>query len=135
MKSATTVLALGALSLAVQAAKRDVDETFPYTGPAVPVGDWVDPDINGNGKGFPRLVEPPAVMPASNNPTNNVNVISLSYLPNGINILYQSPFGLGEAPSVKWGTTAVDLTFQATGYSHTYVYYKYLRPCMAVLNY
>ncbi|RMZ84776.1 hypothetical protein DV737_g889, partial [Chaetothyriales sp. CBS 132003] len=82
-----------------------VDTTYPYTGPAVPVGDWVDPTVTGNGKGFARLVESPAVKPARKNPTNNVNVIQLSYLPQGINIHYQTPFGLGEPPSVKWGTS------------------------------
>jgi hypothetical protein len=44
-------------------AKRDVDTRYPYTGPAIPAGDWVDPTVNGNGKGFPRLVEPLAVQP------------------------------------------------------------------------
>ncbi|RFN43396.1 acid phosphatase [Fusarium flagelliforme] len=83
-----------------------VDETYPYRGPDVPIGDWVDHTINGNGNGFARLVEPPAVKPASANPTNNINVISLSYIPAkhdettvGINIHYQTPFGLGIAPA------------------------------------
>lgn len=98
-----------------------VDQRFPYNGPAVPVGDWVDPTINGNGKGFPRLVEPPAVKPASANPSNNVNVISLSYLPRGIHVHYQTPFGLGEAPSVKWGKDPQKLHSTAQGSSHTYV--------------
>ncbi|UPL01111.1 hypothetical protein LCI18_012045 [Fusarium solani-melongenae] len=104
-----------------------VDETYPYRGPKVPIGDWVDPTINGNGKGFPRLVEPPAVKPASANPSNNVNVISLSYIPAkhkgttvGINIHYQTPFGLGVAPSVQWGTSASALNNLATGSSTTY---------------
>jgi hypothetical protein len=45
-------------SVAVPApAKRDVDTRFPYTGPEVPIGDWVDATVNGNGKGFIRLVE------------------------------------------------------------------------------
>ncbi len=101
-------------------AERDVDTRFPYTGPAVPVGDWVDPTINGNGKGFPRLVEPPAVAPGSAKPTNNVNVISLSYIPGGINIHYQTPFGLSGAPIVKWGTLAGALTSTATGATVTY---------------
>ncbi|OCK75430.1 acid phosphatase [Lepidopterella palustris CBS 459.81] len=100
--------------------KRDVDTRYPYTGPAVPVGDWVDPTINGNGKGFPRLVEPPAVKPGSAKPSNNINVISLSYLPNGVNIHYQTPFGLGFAPSVNWGTSHNDLCNKATGHSTTY---------------
>src|SRR5215469_7048395 len=101
--------------------KRDVDTRYPYTGPAVPVGDWVDPTINGNGKGFPRLVEPPAVKPATEHPTNNINVISLSYLPSGINIHFQTPFGLTEAPTVKYGSNPKNLHRTATGGSTTYV--------------
>lgn len=119
----TAALELGALSSAVAVhAVPVVDESYPYTGPAVPVGDWVDPTINGNGKGFPRLVEPPAVKPATSNPTNNVNVISLSYFPQGINVHYQTPFGLGVPPSVQWGTSPTDLDYTAVGYSHTYVH-------------
>jgi hypothetical protein len=114
----STAVALG-LALVAQAAPT-VDESFPYLGPAIPIGDWVDPDVNGNGKGFPRLVEPPAVTPASANPSNNVNVISLAYIPEGINIHFQTPFGLGEDPSVAWGTSPDSLSKQATGYSHTY---------------
>jgi len=127
MKTTPAFVVLGVLA-AVHAAPGDdaldaryVDETYPYTGPAVPVGDWVDPSVNGNGKGFPRLVEPPAVRPATSNPSNNVNVIALSYIPNGINIHYQTPFGLGEDPSVQWGTSQIDLGYTATGSSHTYV--------------
>jgi hypothetical protein len=100
--------------------KRDVDTRYPYTGPAVPVGDWIDPTVNGNGKGFPRLVEAPAVKPAKQNPTNNVNVISLSYIPNGVNIHYQTPFGLGEAPSVRYGTNKQNLCQTSTGKTRTY---------------
>jgi hypothetical protein len=99
---------------------RDVDTRFPYTGPAVPIADWVDQTINGNGKGYPRLVEAPAVKPASSNPTNNINVIALAYLPDGMNIHYQTPFGLGVNPSVKWGLTKDALINTATGSSHTY---------------
>lgn len=45
---------------------RDVDTYYPYTGPEIPVGDWVDPSVNGvEGLGFPRLIEPPAVAPSS----------------------------------------------------------------------
>lgn len=121
MKSTTTALTLSAL-LATSAhahPKADVDTSFPYTGPAIPVGDWVDPTPNGNGKGFPRLVEAPAVKPASANPTNNVNVISLAYVPGGINIHYQTPFGLGEDPAVKWGEKKGELGNWAEGNSHT----------------
>ena len=121
MKTSTVFALLSAVAHAVPT----VDETYPYTGPAVPVGDWVDPSIDGNGKGFPRLVEPPAVTPATANPSNNVNVVALSYIPNGINIHYQTPFGLGTAPSVKWGTSIADLDYHATGYSHTYVFSVY----------
>lgn len=99
---------------------RDVDTRFPYTGPAVPVGDWVDPTINGNGKGFPRLVEPPAVRPASSKPKNNINVVSTSYIPKGINIHYQTPFGLGEAPCVHYGTAKHNLRYTAEGKTKTY---------------
>lgn len=122
MKATTTSVLLGALSLSATRvlAAPTVDESYPYTGPAVPIGDWVDPTINGNGKGFPRLVEAPAVTPSSSTPSNNINVISLAYLPDGINIHYQTPFGLGVAPSVSWGTSASSLTRIATGVSHTY---------------
>ena len=113
------LLALSA-SAAPTKHKRDVDTRFPYNGPVVPVGDWVDPTINGNGKGFPRLVEPPAVQPASDKPSNNVNVISLSYLPDGVNIHYQTPFGLDGAPTVQWGTSSKDLDNTATGQTSTY---------------
>lgn len=97
-----------------------VDTRYPYTGPNVPIGDWVDPTINGDGKGFPRIVEPPAVKPSSSNPTNNINVISLSYLPNGMNIHYQTPFGLGTSPAVAWGTDSNHLDRMASGKTHSY---------------
>jgi hypothetical protein len=117
---ATTAALLGATILPLSAAaaaieERDVDETYPNNGPEVPVGDWVDPTINGNGKGFLRISEPPAVKPASSNPTNNINVISLSYFPEGINIHYQTPFGLGVEPVVKWGKSTGWLNNVATG--------------------
>jgi hypothetical protein len=63
--------------------KRDVDTRYPYTGPIVPIGDCVDPTINGNGKGFPRLVEPPVVKPSKSNPSNDIGVVELSYIPRG----------------------------------------------------
>ncbi|BDD62549.1 hypothetical protein MAP00_007518 [Monascus purpureus] len=119
MKARTTAAAVALLAAAAHA-RPVVDESYPYTGPTVPVGDWVDPTVKGNGKGYPRLVEAPAVKPASENPTNNVNVISLSYLPNGIHIHYQTPFGLGVAPSVKWGSNPYSLDKVATGFTHTY---------------
>jgi acid phosphatase len=118
--SVSALLALSAV-VAASPTKRTVDTVYPYTGPDVPVGDWVDPTINGNGKGFPRLVEPPAVKPASANPTNNINVISLAYLPKGMNIHFQTPFGLGVAPSVAWGTSPKSLDKTAIGISRTLV--------------
>jgi hypothetical protein len=124
MRATTASTLFGVLSLSAISvnAMPVVDESFPYTGPAVPIGDWVDPTINGNGKGFPRLVEAPAVTPASASPSNNINVISLSYFPEGINIHYQTPFGLGVTPSVTWGTSPTNLDQQASGLTHTYVY-------------
>lgn len=97
-----------------------VDTRYPYTGPEVPIGDWNDQTINGDGKGYPRLSEPPAVQPASDNATNNVNVISLSYLPNGIHIHYQTPFGLGTDPKVFWGEDEQNLDQTAIGATRTY---------------
>lgn len=121
MKHTSACALLAALLASSACARPTVDETYPYNGPAIPVGDWVDPTPNGNGKGFPRLVEAPAVKPASANPTNNINVISLSYLPRGIHIHYQTPFGLGVAPSVHWGRDPKKLHWTAHGFSHTYV--------------
>lgn len=103
----------------VQPEQRDVYTNYPYVGPAVPVGDFVDPTINGNGKGFPRLVEAPAVKPASKKPKNNINVISVSYIPNGVNIHYQTPFGLGQAPTVSWGYSSHHLGSKVTGKTTT----------------
>lgn len=120
MKATAGSALVGAVALvafveaAPKLASRDVDTRFPYTGPTIPVGDWVDPTVNGNGKGFPRLVEAPAVTPASANPTNNINVISLSYVPGGINIHFQTPFGINAVPTVKYGTSASSLTQTAT---------------------
>ncbi|KAJ4141783.1 hypothetical protein NW768_001000 [Fusarium equiseti] len=115
-----------------------VDETYPYRGPDVPIGDWVDHTINGNGNGFIRLVEPPAVKPAYDNPSNNINVISLSYIPAkqdettvGINIHYQTPFGLGIVPSVQWGSSPSALNNLAIGSSVTY---DRTPPCSLIKN-
>jgi hypothetical protein len=125
MKSALLVPLLVGLTTAVPTLaedldKRTVDTTYPYTGPAIPIGDWVDQTVNGNGKGYPRLQEPPAVTPNCNKPTNNVNVISVSFLPGGVNIHYQTPFGLTSSPTVHWGTNNTDLVNIATGASSTY---------------
>ncbi|KAG9246479.1 acid phosphatase AphA [Calycina marina] len=130
MKSSTAFSLLGAIAAsrvaAVPTAKIDdlterwVDEEYPYTGAAVPVGDWVNPGAVSNGKGFPRLSEDPAVIPGTSDPTNNINVISFAYIPKGIAIHYQTPFGLGVDPKILWGTSATSLTSLATGFSHTY---------------
>lgn len=69
--------------------------------------------------GYLRLVEPPSVTPATENPSNNINVISLSYIPNSISIHFQTPFGLHEDPAVFWGETAKKLTCMAKGASST----------------
>jgi hypothetical protein len=127
MKTSAASALLGALAIVTEAVPtadleaRDVDTRYPYTGPAVPIGDWVDQTVNGNGKGFPRLVEPPAVKPATSKPRNNVNVISTSYIPNGVSIHFQTPFGLGAAPTVHWGEESHNLCNKAHGLSTTYV--------------
>ena len=49
----TAALFIGALGAGLSAhATPVVDTTYPYTGPAIPIGDWVDQTVNGNGKGF-----------------------------------------------------------------------------------
>jgi hypothetical protein len=123
MKSIAVSAAFAAVLATTVSARPAVDERYPYTGPKIPVADWVNPTVNGNGKGFPRLVEPPAVKPKSSHPTNNVNVISLAYVPGGIHIHYQTPFGIGGTPSVKWGESHHSLNQVAHGYSHTCVFY------------
>lgn len=101
---------------------RYVYTNYNYTGPAVPVADWVDPTVTGNGKGFIRLVEAPAVKPSKAHPTNNINQIALSYVPGGMNIHYQTPFGLGVAPTVNFGVDASNLNKVATGSTSTYAF-------------
>lgn len=122
--SASTLAASLALarliSTAPTAEKRDVDTRYPYNGPEIPVGDWVDQTVNGNGKGFIRLVEPPAVKPSGTKPKNSVNVISLAYIPNGMTVHYQTAFGLDDAPAVHYGTDVNNLCNTATGYTTTY---------------
>ena len=121
MKGSTAALALGAgLVAAAPPVRRTVDTVYPYTGPAVPIGDWVDQSVTGNGKGFPRLVEAPAVRPSSSKPSNNINVIATSYVPNGINVHFQTPFGLSSAPVVHWGESRSDLCYTATGSTKSY---------------
>ena len=117
---ATTTTAVLALAAAVHInAIPVVDTTYPYTGPAIPIGDWIDNSVNGNGRGFPRLVEAPAVKPSYANPTNNINVISLSYLPKGIHVHFQTPFGFHGKPHLKWGTDANKLNRSAKGTTRT----------------
>lgn len=116
MKSIVLLLS----AVAVAYASPAVYTYAPYTGPSVPIGDWVDPTLNGNGKGYTRLVEAPAVTPNSSKPTNNINVISMSYLPTGMNIHFQTPFGIGSAPKVVYGTSSSSLSQSATGSTKTY---------------
>lgn len=131
MKTASALLAIAiAIGIVVANPSPDVDTEFPYTGPAIPIADWVDQTVNGNGKGFPRLTKPPAVTPSSSNPTNNINVITTSYIPSGINIHFQTPFGIGSAPVIKYGTSTDALTETATGTSRTY---DRTPPCSLVL--
>ncbi|KAF9065538.1 acid phosphatase AphA [Rhodocollybia butyracea] len=118
---ALLAILVASVGFVVGAPRPDVDTAFPYTGPAVPIADWVDQTINGNGKGFPRLTKPPAVEPKSKRPTNNINVITTSYIPSGINIHFQTPFGIGRsAPEVKFGRSAHELNQKAVGTTHTY---------------
>lgn len=114
---------LAALASAVPApgqapGKRDVDTAYPYTGPEIPIGDLVDQTVKGNGKGYRRLREPPAVRPHGE-VTNNINVISTAFWPGGINIHFQTPFGIGGDPRVFYGDTPDKLSRVATGTTHT----------------
>lgn len=115
----SSIPAVALCAILAAAAPAPVYTNYPYNGPAVPIGDWVDNTINGNGKGFPRLAMPPAVHPSSDSPTNNINVISLSYMPTGVNVHFQTPFGLTTDPQVSYGTSASSLTKSATGTTRT----------------
>lgn len=102
---------------------RDVDTMYPYTGPEIPIGDLSDQTVQGNGKGdsYKRLRMPPAVTPAPGSTvTNNINVISTSYFPNGVNIHFQTPFGIGGEPCVYWGESPFKLKKVSKGSTHTY---------------
>lgn len=93
-----------------------VDTTYTYTGPAVPIADPVNPTLTYNGTGLPRLSEPPAVRPPpGSNPTNNINVIALSYIPGGMNVHFQTPFGLDGEACVNWGTDKNNLSTNTKG--------------------
>ncbi|GAA5979964.1 hypothetical protein JCM10908_001483 [Rhodotorula pacifica] len=114
--------------------KRYVDTRFPYTGPAVPVGDWLDQTVQGSGKGYTRLYKDPAVLPAANvsvlDIKNNINVISTSFLPGGINVHFQTPFGIGSDPIVKWGYSADKVNNTAQGNT---TFYDRTPPCSMML--
>lgn len=119
----TTIATLSVLSvLAYAAPTPDVDTTYPYLGPKVPIGDPLDQVVQqaGNGKGYARLTEPPAVTPGYKNPTNNINVISTAYLPDGMNVHFQTPFGLGGEPCVNWGEDASNLCKNTKGATRHY---------------
>lgn len=98
---------------------RDVYTNYPYTGPAVPVADKVDQTVDGNGLGFPRLNEPPAVWPLSPNATNNINTIAMAYVPSGMNIHFSTPFGLGGEACVNYGTDPSNLSTNIKGQTKT----------------
>ena len=100
-------------------AKRDVYTNYPYTGPAIPIADWADQTVNGNGQGFTRLNEPPADWPATTNPTNNINTISSAYVPGGINIHFSTPFGINAEPCVDYGTDQYNLDTNVKGKTTT----------------
>ncbi|KAI5479092.1 hypothetical protein MNV49_004091 [Pseudohyphozyma bogoriensis] len=107
---------VGALAAVSVQALPTVDTTYP----SIPVGDLQDQTVQGNGKGFPRLIEAPAVAPSSSNPTNNINVISLGYIPTGMNIHFQTAQGLGKKPEVLWGESPSKLTNRAFGLTKWY---------------
>ncbi len=54
------------------------------------------------------------------NVTNSINVISLAYIPNGMTVHYQTPFGLDGPPTVYYGEKPSKLSTKATGYTTTY---------------
>lgn len=100
-----------------------VNTQYGYAGPAVPVGDFVDQSYTEYGSekdgAYMRLIEPPAVTPSSSSATNNYNVISLTYLPTGFNVHFQTPAALS-MPTVMWGMSPSSLINNATGTSRTY---------------
>jgi len=59
------------------------------------------------------------VTPATANPTNNINVINMAFVPGGMNIHFQTTYGLGQAPKLVYGSTPSDLSMTATGASST----------------
>ena len=102
--------------------KRWLETDYPYQGPAVVISDKVDQTVNGDGTGFPRLYEAPAVEPYLGTlPTNNINVISLAYAPGGVgmNVHFQTPYGIGGTPCVEWGTDPTKLDQLAKGWTST----------------
>lgn len=122
----TTIAALSILSVLAHAAPApapapDVDTTYPYLGPKVPIGDPLDQVVQqaGNGKGFARLTEPPAVRPTGK-VTNNINVISTAYIPDGMNIHFQTAFGIGGEPCVNWGEDPNNLCKNTKGATRHY---------------
>ena len=99
-----------------------VDTLYPYIGPAIPIADLVDHTVNGNAStpGFKRLWEAPAVMPPSGQTVmNNINVISLSYIPGGMNIHFQTPHGIGGEACVDWGEAPGQLWTNTKGTTTT----------------
>ena len=97
-----------------------VDTQHPYTGPAIPNSDPGDQTLEGNGLGFPRLYQHPAVQPLPGaTVTNNINVISLSYLPQGMTVHFQTSFGIDGEPCIWWGTVPDQLNNNTKGWTET----------------
>lgn len=100
--------------------KRYVDTTHPYVGPVIPIGDPANPTLDASKGGYPRLWEPPAVSPPPGVAvTNNINVISTALFPGGVNVHFQTPYGIGGRPVVKYGKHPHELDQEATGTTHT----------------
>ena len=115
----STAVAFVILANTLVSAAPTVNTKFPYKGPAVPIGDWVDQSVQGDGTGFRRLVEAPAVKPSSKSATNNINVVSLSYVPGGMHVHFQTPFGIDGEPCVDWGTDPSNLWTNTKGWTRT----------------
>ena len=123
MRSSTFALAgsatLLSTVLAAPATFPFVDTRFPYTGAQLPNSDPLDPTAAGNGKGFPRVYEPPAVSPPPGTKiTNNINIINLAYVPGGMNIHFSTPYDIAGTACVDWGTSPDQLSTNTKGYTN-----------------
>lgn len=106
--------------VAAPIAGRDVDLAYPYNGPEIPIGDPGNPTLDASKGGFQRIWQPPAVTPTPGKKvTNNINVISSALFPGGINIHFQTPYGIGGEPCVEWGEKRNKLKKLAKGKTTT----------------